>query len=550
MPNGSVAHSKKGCSKGAWGRQRPETPAQQLSVGKHGWSRKEGPRAVIISCGNKQACWQHLRCVQAFTGMEHTDALVLKVNPEVARPELKTRTGMDDDVVQFIMEQAGSADLVLHVFKSVMPGSQSGTGVFSSKVALVSCRSGRHRSVAVAEMAADWRSHLIGPTVACHMGQLSAEQCEEQLADIQQWLAKEHGGCIDHFKLLPERWPRGLDLLADYKLKFSEAADTAFWDCYQEAQTLAYRWQEQCFNMQWYSPSWVGGYALGHQFPEGESLWPDASHSSSSWLQVATPGLEHPMGLGQDPVQQDSAHKESVPVSVSAHEPAPAEEDKEVNGKWVLPRAKPKAKAAVPGLVTLKATPKSSSISPKAMPRPKSPPMKRKANEVQAPTTSATEAEAEADAPRRQRLNSQTAEATSHGTCQKNVEQSPAKQWVIAERFEWLADWETTFLHKGMSEINKNRFRHVLNMVNPSEQRDYLMDRFLKNLYFCQANDIEGWTSKALRQLVLESWDEASEHEYLPDMFYDVGRFRKPVTDELRELHIWLRIRKNPPRGS
>jgi hypothetical protein len=114
------------------------------------------------------------------------------------------------------------------------------------------------------------------------------------------------------------------------------------------------------------------------------------------------------------------------------------------------------------------------------MPRPKSPPMKRKANEVQAPTTSATEAEAEADAPRRQRLNSQTAEATSHGTCKKKVEQSPAKQWVIAERFEWLADWETTFLHKGMSEINKNRFRHVLNMVNPSEQRDYLLDRFLK----------------------------------------------------------------------
>ena len=232
---------------------------------------------------------------------------------------------------------------------------------------------------------------------------------------------------------------------------------------------------------------------LGHQFPEQESLWQGTSNSSSPWLPVAAPGLESaqddtecPSGSVQDPVQQDHAHKQSVPAA----------EDKEVNRKWVLPTAKPKAKAAVPGQqpVTLKvqaeAMPKSSlSISPKAIPkslagsgRPKSPPMKRKADEVQAPTTSTTEAEAEA--PKMQRLNSQTGEATSPGTCKSKVQQSPARQWVIEERFKWLADWETTFQDRDVSEINKNRFCHVLNLVNPSEQRDYLLDHFLKTNIF------------------------------------------------------------------
>ena len=259
MAKGRGSGRSKGHGKGTPVLQGIEAPARPVWTGKHAWSCREGPRAAIISCGREMACWQHLRCVQALTGMSHTNALVLKVNPEVAHPKLRCRTGMDDDVVQFIMEQAGSAEMVLNVFKTVMPGSQSGSGAYCSKVALVSCKSGRHRSVAIAEMAADWRTHLIGPTIAVHMGQLSAAQCEERLSEIQQWLANEHSCCADPAQLPPLGWPRGLDLLNDCDRTLSFEANTAYWDSYQAAQGIACSWQDQFLQYPFY-PTVYGGY--------------------------------------------------------------------------------------------------------------------------------------------------------------------------------------------------------------------------------------------------------------------------------------------------
>ena len=120
---------------------------------------------------------------------------------------------------------------------------------------------------------------------------------------------------------------------------------------------------------------------------------------------------------------------------------------------------------------------------------------------------------------------------------------------MIEPRFRWLTDWEEQLRRSGLSDINQERFHTVINLVTASEARDFLLNRFLCNLYHSQAEDINGWTSKALRQLVLETWDDALNHEFLPDIFYDPGRHRRPVADERRQLRIWLSGRRQPPQS-